>query len=166
MKAERIASLGFTALAAAYLIGAFFIPEPAIKQRTGLGPDAFPKAIGLLMLMFSLIYVYQQFHGKASQEDAERATIIGAEEKLGAYVDYKTIGLMLIVMVVYALLFDKLGYPVATFLMFIAGVYILDRRKWKRDLVIALVASLGIYLLFRFVLRVNLPAGILSFIFP
>jgi len=163
MKAEKIASLAFTALAVAYIIGAFFIKEPPLRQQ--LGPEAFPLAIGALMLFLSLLYVRMEFQKKPVQDDEERAAIIGAEEKLSTYVDYKTIGIMLALMLVYGLAFVPLGYPLATLLMFMAGIFVLERKHWKRDLVIALIASFGIYMLFRFVLRVNLPAGVLSFLF-
>jgi putative tricarboxylic transport membrane protein len=163
MKAEKIASLASTALAAAYLVGAFFIKEPPLRQQ--LGPEAFPKAIGVLMLFLSLLYVRQQFKQQPIQDDEERAAIIGAEEKLSAYVDYKTIGIMLALMFAYGLAFEPLGYPIATLLMFVAGIFVLDRNHLKRDMIIALIASFGIFFLFRFVLRVNLPAGILDFLF-
>lgn len=164
MKAEKIASLAFTALAIAYLVGAFFIKEPPLRQQ--LGPEAFPKAIGVLMLFFALLYVRAEFMKQPAKEDEARAAIIGANEKLNAnYVDYKTIGIMLALMLAYGLTFELLGYPVATLLMFSAGIFVLERKHWKRDLVIALLASFGIFFLFRLVLRVNLPAGILAFIF-
>ena len=163
MKAQRIASLTFTALAIAYLAGAFFIKEPPLRQQ--LGPDAFPKTIGVMMLVLSLLYVRIEFQRQPVKEDDERAAIIGAEEKLSDYVDYKTIGIMLALMLGYGLAFESLGYPLATFLMFMAGIYVLDRKHWKRDLIIAIIASFGIYFLFRYALRVNLPIGVLKFLF-
>ncbi len=163
MKAEKIASLAATAIAIAYLVGAFLIKEPPLRQQ--MGPEAFPKAIGVLMLFLSLLYVRQQFQKQPIQDDEERAAIIGAEEKLSAYVDYKTIGIMLALMFAYGLAFEPIGYPLATLLMFIAGIFVLDRNHLKRDMIIALIASFGIFFLFRFVLRVNLPAGILDFLF-
>lgn len=163
MKAEKIASLAATAIAIAYLVGAFLIKEPPLRQQ--MGPEAFPKAIGVLMLFLSLLYVRQQFQKQPIQDDEERAAIIGAEEKLSAYVDYKTIGIMLVLMFAYGLAFEPIGYPLATLLMFIAGIFVLDRNHLKRDMIIALIASFGIFFLFRFVLRVNLPAGILDFLF-
>ncbi len=163
MKAEKIASLVFTALAAAYLAGTFLIKEPPLRQQ--MGPETFPRAIGVLMLFLSLLYVRQQFQKQPVQDDQERAAIIGAEEKLSAYVDYKTLGIMLVLMLIYGLVFEVIGYPIATLLMFAAGIFVLDRNHLKRDLIIALIASLGIFFLFRFVLRVNLPAGILDFLF-
>jgi putative tricarboxylic transport membrane protein len=163
MKAEKIASLTFTALAVAYIAGAFLIKEPPLRQQ--MGPEAFPLAIGVVMLFLSLLYVRQQFQKQPIQNDEERAAIIGAEEKLSSYVDYKIVGIMLALMLAYALTFEKLGYPLATLLMFMAGVLVLDRKHWKRDLVIALIASFGMYFLFRYVLRVNLPIGVLRFLF-
>jgi hypothetical protein len=70
MKAEKIASLVFTALSLAYIAGAFLIKEPPLRQQ--LGPEAFPFGIGTFMLILSLIYVYQQFRvipQKGSKED-------------------------------------------------------------------------------------------------
>lgn len=163
MKVEKIASLTFTTLAVAYLVGAFFIKEPPLRQQ--LGPEGFPIGIGVLMLFLSLLYVRMEFQKKPVQEDEERAAIIGAEEKLSNYVDYKTIGIMLALMLVYGLTFEKLGYPLATLLMFMAGIFVLERKHWKRDLVIALIASFGIYFLFHYVLRVNLPIGVLKPLF-
>ena len=163
MKAQRIASLAFTFLAAAYLLGAFLIKEPPLRQQ--LGPEAFPKVIGFLMLFLSLLYVRMEFSRKPEVEDEERAAIIGADEKLSDRMDLKTIGIMLVLMLVYGLLFEFLGYPLATLLMFMAGVLILERRHWKRDLVIALIASFGMYFLFRYALKVNLPIGVLGFLF-
>lgn len=163
MKAEKIASLAFTALAAAYIAGAFLIKEPPLRQQ--MGPEAFPLAIGVVMLFLSLLYIRQQFQKQPIKEDEERAAIIGAEEKLSSYVDYKTVGIMLVLMLFYGLFFEKLGYPLATLLMFMAGVFVLERKHWKRDLIIALIASFGMYFLFRYVLRVNLPIGVLKFLF-
>lgn len=157
MKQDRIASIAFFLFALAYFTMAFTtISKPTVLQI--LGPDAFPKAIGVAMLILSGLYVVQSFRGGASEDDA-RAAIIGADEKVSSRVDLKTIVLMLGVMLVYVFLFEPLGYPIASFLMFLAGIVILDRRHWKRDTVIAVIASFGFYFVFSLVLRVQLPAG-------
>jgi putative tricarboxylic transport membrane protein len=162
MKENRIASVAFFFFALVYLAMAFTaIPKPPVLQI--LGPDVFPKAIGILMLFLSSLYVLQAFRG-ATQEDDARAAIIGADEKLGSYISLKTIAIMLLVMVVYAFAFEPLGYPLATFLMFVAGAVILDRRHWFRDSIIAAVASFGFYFAFSLLLRVQLPAGPLKWL--
>ncbi|MCI0478512.1 MAG: tripartite tricarboxylate transporter TctB family protein, partial [Anaerolineales bacterium] len=139
MKENRIASVAFFLFALVYLAMAFLtIPKPSVLQI--LGPEAFPKAIGVLMLILSGVYVLQSFRG-LGREDETRAAISGADEKPSADVDLKTIGLMLAVMLAYVYLFEPLGYPIATFLMFVTGVAILDRRHWRRDTLIAVIAS-------------------------
>ncbi len=160
MKEERIASVAFFLLAATYLGMAFFtIGVPASKQS--LGPEAFPKAIGVLMLILSAAYVVQSFRG-VSKEDEARAAIIGADEKLSNYVDVKTVGIMLGLMVVYAFIFERLGYPISTFLVFMAGVLVLDRRHLVRDTIVAACISFGLYYAFGSLLRVQLPPGPLT----
>ncbi len=162
MKENRIASVVFLLFAATYLAMAFFtIGTPASKQS--LGPDAFPKAIGILMMFLSAVYVAQSFRGVSKEDDA-RAAIIGADDKLSGYMDVKTVGVMLLLMLVYAFIFEPLGYPIATFLMFMAGVFVLDRRHIARDTIIAVVISFGLYFAFTILLRVQLPAGPLEWL--
>ncbi len=157
MKQDRIASVAFFLFAATYLAMAFFsIGEAASRQV--LGPDVFPKAVGFLMLFLAGLYVMQSFRGMG-REDEQRAAIIGAEDKLGSYLDLKTVGAMLVLMLLYAFAFERLGYPIATFLMFMAGVFVLDRRHLARYAVIAVLGSFGLYFAFAYLLRVQLPAG-------
>jgi putative tricarboxylic transport membrane protein len=153
---NRVASIIVAAFSLAYFVVAFFIPLPPLKQQ--LGPAAFPKAIGLAMLILSAIYIYQQFRGSV-KEDEKRAAIIGAEEKIESKTDLKTMGFILALMVVYAFVFERLGYAISTFLAFMAGVLYLDRRHLVRDTVIGVIVSFVLYYIFMSVLRVNLPAG-------
>jgi putative tricarboxylic transport membrane protein len=158
---DRIASIIVTTFSLAYFVGAFFIPVPPLKQQ--LGPNAFPKAIGLAMLILSTIYVIQQIRGGV-KEDEERAVIIGAEEKIQGKVNLKRIGFILVLMVFYAFVFERLGYAISTFVVFMAGVLYLDRRHLVRDGITAVVASFILYYVFTTLLRVQLPAGPLKFL--
>jgi putative tricarboxylic transport membrane protein len=164
---ERIASVVLIIFSVVYLVGAFFIPMPALKQQ--LGPGAFPIAIGFGMLALAFIYAWQQFRtaGKVKEDEAEiekRAVIIGAEEKIEKKVDLRTMGFILGLMLFYAFFFEILGYAISTFLMFMVGVFYLDRRHWLRDLVIAVISSFVLYYIFTVLLRVQLPAGPLKFL--
>lgn len=158
---ERIASVVMTVFSAAYLASAtFLIPHPTIKQV--IGPSVFPKAVGFLMLLISVSYLVIQFKGYAKEADEKRAAIIGAEEKVETKADLKTMGIMILIMVAYAFLFEPLGYALTTFLSFMAGALVLDRKRLLRDALIALVASFGMYFIFTLLLRVQLPAGLLG----
>jgi hypothetical protein len=68
-------------------------------------------------------------------------------------------GFMLVAMIFYAFAFERLGYAITTFVVFMAGVLYLDRRHIVRDAVIALISSFVLYYIFTTFLRVQLPAG-------
>lgn len=158
---ERIASVIMTVFSAAYLVGTFFqIPKSSIHQV--VGPAVFPRAVGILMLLISVIYLIQQMRGLAKEADEKRAAIIGADEKVETKADIKTMGIMVLIMIAYAFLFEPLGYAVTTFLSFMVGVFVLNRKHLLRDTIVGLVASFGMYFSFTILLRVQLPAGILS----
>ena len=164
-KEERIASLVLIVGSLAYLGVGFLIPMPTLKQQ--LGPDAFPKAIGLGLLILSCIYAFQVFKGREldrakAEEIEKRAAIIGAEGKVEKSADLKTMGFMLGLMLLYAFCFERLGYAISTFAAFLAGCLFLDRRHWVRDTVIAIIASFVLQYIFTVYLRVKLPAGPLS----
>jgi putative tricarboxylic transport membrane protein len=162
---DRIASIVLIIFSSVYLVYAFLIPMPVLKQQ--LGPSAFPRAVGFGMLILAGIYAWQQFRGGAKEKETEeeierRAVIIGAEEKIEKAADLKTMGFMLAAMIFYAFAFERLGYAIATFVVFMAGVLYLDRRHIVRDAVIALISSFVLYYIFTTFLRVQLPAGLLN----
>jgi putative tricarboxylic transport membrane protein len=159
---ERIASFVVALFSIAYILGAFSIPNPALKQQ--VGPSVFPKVVGFLMLLLSLIYMAEQFLGlgKGKKTDEKRAEIIGAEAEVEQKADLRNMGLIILIMILYALLFETLGYAITTFLAFMGGVLVLDRKHLVRDVVIGLIASFGLQIIFGSLLNVNLPAGPLS----
>ena len=158
---ERIASFVVAAFSLAYFVGTFLIPVPTLKQQ--MGPSFFPKGIGVAMLILSGIYILQQFRGGV-KEDEERAVIIGADEKIQGKINLKRIGFILVLMAFYAFVFERLGYAISTFVVFMAGVLYLDRRHLVRDGVIAVIASFVLYYVFTTILRVQLPPGPLKFL--
>lgn len=159
---ERTASVVMTVFSAAYLVGAYLlIPIPMIPQQ--VGPAVFPKAVGLLLLVISLCNLYVQFKGIAKEDEA-RAVIIGAEDKVETKADLKLMGVIIALMIAYALLFNTLGYALTTIAVFLAGVLVLDRKHILRDVIIGLIASFGMYFIFTKLLKVTLPSGPLSLI--
>jgi putative tricarboxylic transport membrane protein len=157
---ERTASVVMTVVAATYLVGSYFlIPVPMIKQQ--VGPAVFPRAVGFLLLAISLANLAIQWRGEVKEDEA-RAVIIGAEDKVETKADIKLMGVIIALMAVYAILFEKLGYPITTFVVFTAGALVLDRKHMVRDVIIALISSFGMFYVFTKLLRVTLPAGPLS----
>jgi len=158
---ERIASVIMTIFSAAYLVGTYFqIPTSSIHQV--VGPAVFPRAVGILMFLISVTYLIQQFRGYAKEVDEKRAAIIGADEKVETKADIKTMAIIVLIMIAYAFLFEPLGYAVTTFVSFMAGVLVLNRKHLLRDSIVGFIASFGMYFIFTSLLRVQLPEGVLS----
>jgi putative tricarboxylic transport membrane protein len=161
---ERVTGFAMLFVAILYLIGAFMIAPPTLKQQ--LGPDAFPKGVGIIMILLACIHLFQQFTGGLTEEEKkemdEHAKIVGAEEKVEQKIDWKIVLAMLVLMVFYAFSFERLGYAIATFMFFIVGALLLDRRHLLRDSFIAIISSFGLFYLFTIFLHVQLPAGLLA----
>mgnify|MGYP003596319458 CR=1 FL=1 len=85
-----------------------------------------------------------------------RAVTNGAGKTLGA------VGIIIALMTAYAIMFERLGYPITTFVVFIAGALVLDRKHMVRDVFISIVSSFGMFYVFTKLLRVTLPAGPLN----
>jgi len=158
---DRVASVIVALFSVTYLVASFYIKKPVYHQQ--LGPDGFPKAVGFLMTALSIIYMVQAFL-VGIKEDEARAAAIGAEEKVEEKANLVKMGTIVLVMMAYAALFTVLGYAISTFLAFFGGLMVLDRKKWLRDLIIAFIASFGLYFVFSLVLRVELPAGLLALV--
>jgi len=63
---------------------------------------------------------------------------------------------------VYAVVLDVVGYVVATTVLSVVVLRVLDTKTWWKLLVISLALSLGTYLLFDRLLDVSLPEGVLG----
>lgn len=75
----------------------------------------------------------------------------------------RTLGLAAGAVVIYALLFEMLGFPLATALMALP-VGLAFGGSWQRSLAGGVGLGLGLYLLFDKLLDVVLPTGLLSFL--
>lgn len=71
--------------------------------------------------------------------------------------------LVLTGLAVYILLLELLGFLVDTMLFTAFLLSVVMREKWKMTLLIALITSVGLYVIFRVLLEVNLPKNMFGF---
>lgn len=71
------------------------------------------------------------------------------------------IGIFCGLIAVYAVMFDRLGFLLASFVFLLVGFKYLDRRGWVRTVFLALLSLALVYIAFRVIFQVILPAGIL-----
>ena len=112
-----------------------------------VGPRAFPRLLAGLMAIGGTWLMI-------------KPTLVGSPFQTGTV---KLVGLSVLTVFVYALLFEVLGFPVATAVMAVP-VGMAFGGTWKQSLIGGAGLGLGLFLLFDKLLDVILPSGLLSFI--
>ncbi|MBZ9560096.1 MULTISPECIES: tripartite tricarboxylate transporter TctB family protein [Modicisalibacter] len=107
-----------------------------------LGPKAFPMGLALILAVLSLVLVIRP---GANGEWPDRPMAL-------------KLGLVLAVLLVYALLFTRLGYPLTS----LCAVTVLARlfaASWRKALVTGVAMTVVTYFLFTQALGIGLPEG-------
>ncbi len=137
------------------LLGAVMLKE-AFSVEVGRdlvrGPRLFPAVITIAFTTLAAAYLAQQVVARLRRHRDSAAEPVG---------DGLKVALMVVLLLVYGRALEPVGYVLATFLLFIAGAVLLGSRAWKRDLVVGLCLSVGIYVVFTQLLSVRLPQGVI-----
>lgn len=123
------------------------LPEASIGLPNA--PKAFPGGLGILMVFCSLVLLAREFR-RIKREGA------GASASRNPHLPQ--IAFTCLFSAAYALLFNRIGYVLSTFLFLEAELWLFNgRENWKVNTIVALVFSVCIYLLFAKALGVYLP---------
>lgn len=139
---DRYASLLFLIIGTAFVIESNGISQSAYGSN--VGPDIFPKILGVLLILLSLRLFYETF--KYAKNEEKRQTL-----------DYPRFLIIFISAILYAFLLESLGYVITTFLFLVVGFQAMERGNWLKTLVISAAFSFGVYYLFVEVLKGSLP---------
>ena len=159
MSLSLIMSMMVTFIGALYTISTLLLPSARIGIPSA--PKVFPLFLGILMILLGILLVIAEFRKfpKTEKElqQATKSLEFGASEK--------NIILTILNGVLYALLFDRLGYVLST-LIFLELELIIFRGKkhWMNSLIISAIFAVIAFLLFYTGLGVYLPTSFLGFI--
>ena len=142
-----IAAIVLVVLSATFLVGVFDIRSP--KGFDPAGPRFFPLLVTSAWLLLSLAYLVEGL--RAPRTPAAKAD--------RSWFEPVAISALL---VLYALLVVPLGYMVATALLFFAAARVLGSRQVMRDIVVAVVLAVVVYIAFTQFLDISLPEGVLG----
>ncbi len=119
------------------------------------GPGLLPFLLGSLLIVVSLpILVVSIMRFKP--------TVPGTGETgIWTGVEFRNVLVILIALVAYALLLEKLGFLLTAFLFLFTLFATFDSRRWFFALGVSLITILITFTLFVMVLRVELPQGLL-----
>jgi len=140
MALDRWIALIILGITCAYGYAAFFTMDqllPPFMQRNPIWPSTFPKVLSILAIITSLIIVLGlEKSDKPRDEDPSMIVY----RKLAGY-DLKSAGLLLTLMVLYALALRPAGFLLSTVGFITIGAMILGERKLHYLIPIAAVAA-------------------------
>ena len=149
-KKRLITSIVLVSLSVFVLVEASKFPFGTLRM-----PHAgfWPMTLGILLAILSVIHLVMTL---------KRVTGKGAPfwSKPG---EWKKVVLVLVPLLVFCFFFERLGFLISTFLLLGFLLRVMKPLQWWRVLVIAGLCSILTYFIFKSLLGVQLPAGLLGF---
>ena len=121
-----------------------------------VGPQVFPTIIGIFIVAVSIFLAFEVLRGNYGQPEG---TEFGEIE---TKTDFKTLGIVSASILTYPFLIERAGFVIASTVVFFGVGFAYGARKLIKNLVIAVIFALVVYLTFTKLLSVELPAGILK----
>ena len=115
------------------------------------GTGLFPLILGILLMLLSGLFVLQLFLKiQATREKLSTGELPASSKQLLLF-----FGTMVLV----TLFFNRLGYPLSSFLLMVALLKILGMKRWSSNILISLPTAVVCYFLFVQWLKIPLPKG-------
>jgi putative tricarboxylic transport membrane protein len=112
----------------------------------------FPKTLLALLLVLSLVLLGQALRQSDTGRAAERIPAEG----------WIRIGATMVILVGFALVLEKLGFLLSTFLLMVLLLRAIEAPKWSKVIAVAISTAVLSYILFGWLLGIPLPGGILG----
>ncbi len=146
LSADRVVAFVLPVAAAVFLWQAALVTEP--PRDVIVGPRLFPLIIGAVLLVLAFAHLLREYR---------RESRPAAAEPIG---DWAAVGVLAGALAALILLFELLGFVVASFLFVAAVSTFLDRARWRRNVAVAVVFAPLMWALFTRLLGIDLPGGI------
>ena len=126
------------------------------------GAGFLPYWIGIVLVVLGAIWFVSTFMGRMAPEAGGAEGGVGEAGGEGAPDRARLLSRMLpgvLIIILYAWLFERLGYPLSTVLFMVCWQKIVEREGWLKTAAIALLSAAAMYILFVYLLRIYLPTG-------
>jgi len=148
---DTLSALFFAVIGALFCLGAVLI---RIGTLAAPGNGFFPFLVGAVLILLSFASMARRVQGR---EPSGNSTPFWPHEKSRAKVAC-ALGAIL----VYALIFEWVGFAVATFVLLLFLLKTIDPVKWKTAFLMSFLFTLVGFLLFQVLLKAPLPEGWIS----
>ena len=123
-------------------------------RLTQPGPGYLPLALGIILTVLSLILLL----GQRKRAPGKKQIVSSSSRGSG----WKKVVYAVLVLAVTAFFFEKVGYLITFFVLIVLLMKGAEAQSWKRILLTAVLATLGIYIVFVLLLQQPLPRGYLG----
>jgi putative tricarboxylic transport membrane protein len=155
MSLSIISSIFVTALGCIYTFCALTLPPAAIGRPNE--PKIFPTMLGVALLGMGIALLIEEIYKIPKRKEDRKAQKI----KIGT--SEKQIALTLLNGLLYALLFNPIGYVFSTIIFLMVELFIFDGFKvWKKALAVALSFTISAYCIFDILLGIYLPKSLIG----
>ena len=150
---DRVIFVGTIILAGIY----FWATEklPSLEIGDPLGPKAFPRLLGACLIITAIMLLLEIIRARKTAPAA-------ASQSAPDHGAYKVVAGAAAWTLVYFLVFELLGYVIATSIYLLALMAYFNRGKWIANVLTAILFSVISYWMFK-ILGVNLARGIMPF---
>jgi hypothetical protein len=128
---------------ASYQIGSLIQP----------GPGFLPLALGLLLILLSLILVGKGLTSSHIVQTVPTSSLFGG---------WKKIAYTVLILALGAFFFERVGYLLTFFLLIMLLMRGAGSQNWQKTFLVAFCSALGVYLVFVLLLEQQLPRGLLG----
>jgi putative tricarboxylic transport membrane protein len=153
--ADRVIFVFIIVLAAVYFYATAQIPTLEIGDP--LGPKAFPQLLGIALLITGAMLFVEILRARRGKDGQAK------ESPPFDRAQIRVVGAVTVWTFAYFLVFEPLGYVIASALYLLPLMAYFNRGKWTANVLTAVLFSLLSYVLFTHVLGVTLARGILPF---
>lgn len=147
---------GVLALGGGILWGSFYLPTGGGYAQ--VGPGVVPRLVGIILLVLGVFLAREAFTGGFRGVDEEAEVHLPMDWVSFAWVSGGIFA--------YGLLVERLGFVIASVILFVMVARSFASRRWLLNAVVGLVLASFIFAVFNYGLGLMLPAGILKPLLP
>ena len=122
----------------------------------------FPRLVSALIIFFCSILLIRALTKarnvqKNEKEYSEKENTEDAAQQKSSDARWRP-AIVSVMLIVYCLLFEKVGYTIPTALLIGGTTYLFGCRKWIRIVLVSTITTILLYVIFRFLLSVSFPS--------
>lgn len=155
MKKEKIDYDAITAIIVTlfgliYTLFTYLLPRAVIGNK--MGPIYFPLVLGIMLIIIGVILFIRSDKSKIKVAIALMRNQSQKEKEVS-----RMVWLTCLTAIAYALIFEHVGFVLATFLFMMSVLFITNGKKYLVNTLVSIIFSVSIFAIFNYALGIPLP---------